>query len=78
MSEITVRCVGAQVIMMLIFDNGHKVEVTLDEEEAATLGSLLMGLPSDAHAGAIDPKKPRKVADISGAHKIPPESDSGR
>jgi len=45
MSEITVRRVGAQVIMMLTDDDNRKVEVTLDEAEAATLGSLLLGMP---------------------------------
>jgi hypothetical protein len=78
MSEITVRRVGAQVIMMLIFDNGHKVEVTLDEAEATTLGSLLMGLPGDARSGARDPQKPRKIADFLKVHKTLPESDTGK
>jgi hypothetical protein len=74
MSGITVRRVGAQIIMMLVCEDQHKIEVTMDEAEAATLGSQLMGLPGEANRGAADPYKPRKIADLFGGRQFSPES----
>jgi hypothetical protein len=79
MSEITVRRVGAQVIMMLVCEDAHKIEVTMNEAEAATLGSQLMGsqltgLLGEADRGAADPYKPRKIADLFSGRQFSPDS----
>jgi hypothetical protein len=74
MSGITVRRVGAQVIMMLVCEDAHKIEVTMDDAEAATLGSQLMGLPGKVDRGAADPYKPRKIADLFGGRQFSPEA----
>ncbi|MDF2114808.1 hypothetical protein PY365_04435 [Roseiarcaceae bacterium H3SJ34-1] len=64
MSEITVRRVGAQVIMTLVCEGAPKVEVTMDEAEAASLGSQLMSQPAKGDWGSPGPYKPRKIADL--------------
>ncbi|MDF2115915.1 hypothetical protein PY365_10050 [Roseiarcaceae bacterium H3SJ34-1] len=74
MSEITVRRVGAQVIMVLTDDDNRQVEVTLDAAEAATLGSLLLGMPTG-------PKPARNIipesaANSSSAGSIWPEPEN--
>jgi hypothetical protein len=69
MSEITVRRVGAQVIMMLTGDDNKQVEVTLDEAEAATLGSLLLGMP-------IGPKPAKNIQPEPSAGDIWPAADN--
>jgi hypothetical protein len=77
MSEITVRRVGAQVIMMLTGDDNKQVEVTLDAAEAATLGSLLLGMP-------VGPKPAKNIlpepsaSDVWPAHANAPPFQSVR
>jgi hypothetical protein len=69
MSEITVRRVGAQVIMMLTGDDNKQVEVTLDEAEAATLGSLLLGMP-------VGPKPTRNIVSQPSAGDMWPAAEN--
>jgi len=80
MPEITVRRVGAQVIMTLIDDDKRKVEVSLDEAEAATLGSLLLGMPNGQKAAGNAPRseieKPSDGGIWPGSEDLPPFQDS--
>lgn len=72
MSEITVRRVGAQVIMTLIDDDNRQVEVTLDEAEAATLGSLLLGLPTGPKPAKTIVPQPSAAEVWPGLEDLPP------
>jgi hypothetical protein len=69
MSEITVRRVGAQVIMVLTGDDNKQVEVTLDAAEAATLGSLLLGMP-------IGPKPAKNIVPEPSANDVWPAPEN--
>jgi len=53
MSEITVRRVGGQVVMMLINETNPKVQVTLDTDEAATLAALLLQTRAEVEADEV-------------------------
>jgi hypothetical protein len=50
MSEITVRRVGGQIVMMLINETNPKVQVTLDADEAARLAALLLQTRAEVEA----------------------------